>query len=398
MINVVLGGLFQFGQFGIGFMNRLAHEVYVLSPQDIIKGEHDHSVNPWSALLEGHNFLLALAFAIGICGSLLFALYLKRKPLFQKIGAFLDKATIIAPDIIRIAFGASLLMSAYHGALFGPEQPLSGFVGAEILKWILIITGVSVVAGFRVRFFGLVSILIWQYGLITEGMHMFTYINYLAEAIAIILLPVQFLTLDKFIYKLRGKKPPVESFGKYSLTITRFGFALALLYTAIDVKFLNAALPLEVVNQYELTRFFPFTPLFIVLGAGLVEILIAVLYGAGLLRRMTTLIFLVFVTLSIIFFKESVWPHYLLLALGVGIFLHEPDPLALDGMAWLNGKPCHNKKIENKSSSSKLDLHTSSTSHPRTATSKSPIKTSQSKPKATKANASSQTAKKIKIS
>lgn len=345
MLNNLLSGFLWF-----------AHEVYVLSPQDILKGEHDHSVNPWSALLEGHNFLLALAFAIGILGSLLFALYLKRKPIFQKLGAFLDKATIVAPDIIRIAFGLSLVMSAYHNALFGPEQPLSGFVGSDILRLVLVVTGICVTLGFRVRFFGLVSILIWQYGLITEGMHMFTYINYLAEAIAIILLPVQYLTLDKLIYKLRCKKPPVESFGKYSLTITRFGFALALLYTAIDVKFLNAALPLEVVNQYELTRFFPFTPLFIVLGAGLVEILIAVLYGAGLLRRVTTLIFLVFVTLSIIFFKESVWPHYLLLALGVGIFLHEPDPLAMDGFAWFNGKEKEAKNEQRTINKQKNDL------------------------------------------
>ena len=156
MLNNLLSGFLWF-----------AHEVYVLSPQDILKGEHDHSVNPWSALLEGHNFLLALAFAIGILGSLLFALYLKRKPIFQKLGAFLDKATIVAPDIIRIAFGLSLVMSAYHNALFGPEQPLSGFVGSDILRLVLVVTGICVTLGFRVRFFGLVSILIWQYGLIT---------------------------------------------------------------------------------------------------------------------------------------------------------------------------------------------------------------------------------------
>ena len=30
------------------------------------------------------------------------------------------------------------------------------------------------------------------------------------------------------------------------------------------------------------------------------------------------------------FFKEDVWPHYLLIALAVGIFLHKPDQLTMD--------------------------------------------------------------------
>jgi hypothetical protein len=55
------------------------------------------------------------------------------------------------------------------------------------------------------------------------------------------------------------------------------------------------------------------------------------LYMAGLLQRFTTVIFLLFMSLSLMFFKESVWPHYLLIALGIGIFLHKPDMWAADG-------------------------------------------------------------------
>ncbi len=93
---------------------------------------------------------------------------------------------------------------------------------------------------------------------------------------------------------------------------------------------MDTALSLDVVNRYHLTHYFPFDPLFVVLGAALIEVTVALLYMAGLLQRFTTVIFLVFMSLSLIFFKESVWPHYLLIALGIGIFLHQPDKWALD--------------------------------------------------------------------
>lgn len=318
-------------------IDRFAHEVYVLTPNEVSKYEKVRDVNPWKALLEGNNLWIAIGFAVAIGASLLVAAFLKRTSFFQKVGAFFDKATVIAPDIIRIAFGASLIFSAQHNALFGPELPLTDFMYSGLLRVILLVSGIALVLGLRTRLFGIVALLIWIMSFFTKGWYMLTYTNYLAEAIAVIMLPVHTLSLDRWIYKLRGLKVPKPSFGEYGLTVTRIGFAFALFYTAITVKFIDAAVPLEVVNQYDLTRFFPFTSLFIVLGAGLVEILIAVLFAAGLLRRMTTIIFLVFVSLSIVFFKEAVWPHYLLLALGIGIFLHKPDSYALDKY-WFNGK------------------------------------------------------------
>ena len=93
---------------------------------------------------------------------------------------------------------------------------------------------------------------------------------------------------------------------------------------------MNTALTLDVVNHYHLTQYFPFKPLFIVLGAGLIELIVSLLYITGLLQRFTTVIFLVFMTLSLLFFKESVWPHYLLIALAIGIFMHKPDIWAAD--------------------------------------------------------------------
>jgi uncharacterized membrane protein YphA (DoxX/SURF4 family) len=122
----------------------------------------------------------------------------------------------------------------------------------------------------------------------------------------------------------------IESSNNWGMPVARVLFGFALLYTAISVKIVYPAEPLQVVNQYHLTNFFPFDPGFVVLGAGLTEVLIAVLYMLGLLQRLTTIVFVTFIVLSLLYFKEAVWPHYLLLGLGIGIFLHKPDAWSLD--------------------------------------------------------------------
>jgi uncharacterized membrane protein YphA (DoxX/SURF4 family) len=263
-------------------------------------------------------------FAAVIGALFLLTIYLKSKPFFRKIGTAIDAATVFAPDIIRIAFGASLLFSASHGALFGPELPLHSFVFGKLIQALLWVSGTAIIIGLWSRVWSALMVIVWFVALLTKGPYILTYANYLGEALAIILLPLQRMTVDYIITdKQKANKMMVLS--KYSMPVARILFGLSLLYTAVSVKFMDTAISLDVVNHYHLTRFFPFDPLFVVLGAGLIELTVSLLYIAGLLQRFTTIIFLVFMSLSLLFFKESVWPHYLLIALGVGIFLHKPD-------------------------------------------------------------------------
>jgi uncharacterized membrane protein YphA (DoxX/SURF4 family) len=158
---------------------------------------------------------------------------------------------------------------------------------------------------------------------------MLTYANYLGEAIAIYLLPYQHMSID-FLFTKKRTQAKRMKFERYSMPIARVLFGFSLLYTALTVKFMDTALSLDVVNHYNLTRFFPFDPLFVVLGAALIELLVSLLIITGFLQRFTSVLFLAVMTLSLIFFKESVWPHYLLIGLGVGVFLHRPDVWSLD--------------------------------------------------------------------
>ncbi len=314
----------------INWAPTFAHEVYVLSPKQISQDQQAHSPNIWQALSSFHNLRIFILGGLLTLAIFALAIFLKSTKPAQKLGKFIDKATVFAPDIIRVAFGVSLLLSAFHHALFGPELPLNNFPAPRIAGAILYVLGIGLVLGIFSRWLAAASIVLYVVAFTVKGWYMLTYINYLGEALAVYLFPRQNFSLDKLIAKLRHVKERSPRDEKYSMPVARLLFGFSIIYAAINVKFVTANLSLDVVNRYHLTHYFPFDPLFIVLGAGLVEILIGLLYMLGLLQRFNTVFFLIFLTASLMFFKEDVWPHYLLIALAVGIFLHKPDTWAID--------------------------------------------------------------------
>jgi len=306
--------------------------VYVLTPGRVNIDNQINSPGVFSALSSSGNLRLFIFYLVLTLAVLAFALWLKSTRPFQRIGRFINRASGFAPDIIRVAFGASLIFSAANNALFGPELPIDSFPLPDLLRTGLLVAGVGLTLGIFTGYFAWAAVLLFVFGLLDKGTYMLTYVNYLGEAIAIILLPRQRFSVDRLIRKIKTAKSKAKTLRleKYSMPVARILFGLSLLYTAIDVKFLGSALSLNVVQRYNLTDYFPYDPLFIVLGAGLIESLIALLYIFGVLQRFNTVFFLIFLVLSLTFFNESVWPHYLLIALAVGIFLHKPDIWAAD--------------------------------------------------------------------
>lgn len=309
---------------------RFAHEVYVLDSQQISTDQQVHKIRPWEALSNSHDRQIFILYGLAAVAALGIALYLKSLPFFKRLGKFIDRATYFAPDVIRVSLGLSLVFAAHFHSVFGPELPAGSFFFHQMITPFLYISGVALVLGLGSRLFGLLVSLFWLLSFVDRGWYMLTYVNYLGEAIALILIPRQNISLDSLIIKVKKTKPAYE---RWAMPIARWLFGFSLIYAAVNVKFVTAALSLDVVNRYDLTRYFHFDPLSVVLGAGLVECLIAVLYILGLLQRINSIVFVAFIALSLVFFKEAVWPHYLLLGLAGGIFLHKPDHLALDG--WL---------------------------------------------------------------
>lgn len=311
----------------MGLLHYFGHEVYVLSPSEISRDEHQQGADVWHALASAHDRSIFIAYSLGVVVGVVVLLYLKRQRLFKRIGKLIDKGTVFAPDFIRVVFGLSLIFAARHQAVFGPELPIDSFSFHILIAPFLYIVGVLTVLGIATRWLGIAASLFWLFTFIDRGWYMLTYANYLGEALALVFLPRQNFSLDKLLTKPSAKLMKYE---QWSMPVARILFGFSLFYTALNVKFAASALPLDVVHRYDLQRYFHYDPMLIVLGAALVEILIAALYMLGFLQRVNSLIFIAFITLSISFFKEEVWPHYLLLALAVGIFIHAPDLLSLD--------------------------------------------------------------------
>lgn len=333
------------------FLPKFAHEVYVLTPDQVSNDKSQEGVNLLHALTNRHDLYIFIFITLVLPVVLGLVIFLKMTNPFQKLGKWIDKATIIAPDIIRMAFGASLILSAMNNAVFGPELPLSNFPAPNFLKFALFTIGFALLLGVFTRIFAWLSLILWCFIFAIQGWYILTYANYLGEAIAVILLSSQMISFDSLLAKLRHKKLPKGPFEEFSMPISRVLFGFALLYAAITVKFLNPAVALDVVTRYNLTDYFPFDPLFIVLGAALTELGLAILFMMGFLRRFISVIFLIFLSLSIIYFKESVWPHFLLIGFGVGIFLHKPDIWAVDKY-FFTGKSSKKKTVKNPKMSS----------------------------------------------
>lgn len=304
-----------------------AHEVYVLTPSEVRADEHSPKVRLLDSLSSSNNLKFFILFVVAISLFLLLSVLIKSRSPFKRIGAFLDKCTAFAPDFIRVVFGVSLIFSAQHQAVFGPELPTAGFSYYPLITPFLYICGVALIIGIKIRLFAILTAIFWLFTLLDRGWYMLNYLNYFGEALAMILLYRQKYSLD---YVLGGAKKKAAAHEQWSMPVARILFGFSILYAAINVKVVTTALSLDVAQRYELSRYFHFDPLFIVLGAAFVESLIGILYILGLARRLNSIVFVTFITLSILFFKESVWPHYLLLGLAIGILLHKPDVLALD--------------------------------------------------------------------
>ncbi len=143
---------------------------------------------------------------------------------------------------------------------------------------------------------------------------MLGYANYLGELILFVILGGQWF-------------PKLE---KYAFLILRICFGASLIFASFYAKFIHSNLALQTVNDYHLTDYFHFPPLFLVLGAFCVEALIGLCLALGLEIRFMTLLFTFFLTLSILFFGESVWPHLILFGVNIALFCHGYDKYTLE--------------------------------------------------------------------
>ncbi|HRH94108.1 MAG TPA: DoxX family membrane protein, partial [Candidatus Peribacteria bacterium] len=249
----------------------------------------------------------------------------------RKLDPVLVKMKHYAPAVSRMTVGLSFLAGAYYQASYGPELPMAPAFGAytPVAVGVLAFIGVLIIAGLWTRFAAAVAFCFYFYAVYRNGAYMLTYTNYLGELIVLLLIGGHKLTVSG------APHPRMEALSEklkpYSFFILRVFFGIALIYTSMYAKFQHSTLAFDVVEKYHMTSFFPFEAHFFVLGAGIIEIVIGMFFVLGIEIRFTALFFLFWLTSSLIFFGESVWPHIVLMGIPVALLMHGYDKFSLEG-------------------------------------------------------------------
>ena len=320
-----------------------AHEVYVLQPGVIAHDVVDTSLNPFTAIPSNIAYFTEWT-GIVVIVLIVLAMISANKSLQRFFVPSLLYIKKFAPLVARLTLGCSLFASGYFQDIFGPELTLAAEYHhlAVPISYLFMVLGVCIVLGFFTRIAAIISLMLFAGAVLTYHSYMFTYVNYLGEMLIMLILGGGIWSFDHHWHRLQFLQklfyPLHRLFEKYGFFILRVLFGISLLYASAYAKFLHSNLALDTVNDYHLTQFFHFTPLFLVLGAFLIESLIGVAIILGFAIRFFTLFFLVFLTMSILYFGESVWPHLILFGVNIAIFLHGYDTYTLGAKLFKKSK------------------------------------------------------------
>lgn len=306
-----------------------AHEVYVLSPEVVFNAMQSPPLAVIDIILQhtGQFFFWAFITAWAILTVLSISVSKRAERLLTPILTPLKR---YAPFVARITLGSAMMMSAYEGAMFGPELPMSAFVpltAIPLAKFLLFTAGLAITIGFLTRLFALGLILAYLWMWIPYGWYMLTYINYFGEMLIALIVGNAALAFDSLLHHLYPHTiHRIVRWGEqHAFLILRVTFGISLIFASFYAKYLHAELAIMTVTEYGLTAYFPFDPPFLVLGAFAIELLLGVFILFGVEIRFGSLFLLFWLTLSLLYFKEAVWPHIILAGGALAIFMHGYD-------------------------------------------------------------------------
>ena len=238
--------------------------------------------------------------------------------------------------VLRVALAASFLASAYFNAFLGPEIPLSSLPAGTWFAPLLFILGIFLLLGLFTEIVSMLGLLLLGIATYVNGEYMLTYFNYFGVFVALLLFGSRIFSLDQYITKTTAF---VKKYRKWELPIIRITYGISVLYPAIVIKILHPSIIVEIVEKYHLSDIhwlFPADPLLISLGTGLAQILIGLCIIFGFETRLNSFLTFILYALSILFFKEAVWPHYILLALALYLTINDGGEWSIDN--WIERK------------------------------------------------------------
>jgi uncharacterized membrane protein YphA (DoxX/SURF4 family) len=299
-----------------------AHEVYVLSPETIANDIATPSQNPLLAILNHEMQVVLWGFVVLVAVLTIFFASITHR-LEEFFAPYFVHMRPHAPLVARVTLGVCLMFSGYHAALFGPELPLGTDMWAKLMQATLFVSGALITLGVAVRPAALAAGAVFAFGVATWGSYMLNYANYLGEIVVVFMLAA---------VATRKRLEP------YAFLALRVAFGVSVVYAAVYAKFWYSNLAISTVYQYQLTNYFHFDPLFIVMGACIIEILMGIFFIIGFEIRHTALFFLFWIFLSLLYFGESVWPHLVLVGVNLALFMYGYDKWTVEGRFFNRGR------------------------------------------------------------
>lgn len=316
-----------------------AHEVYVLPSETIQQALMTPAFSEWSVITQNSDQFVLWAFIGALVVFCVFFISISRS-LENALDPLLAKLPPYAPLVGRVTIGLALIAASYYGALFGPELPIRETFGAltDAVRTLLVVAGIMITVGFHPRIASIFVLTLFGVEVFTHGIYMLTYMNYLGELIILLILGAHILAFhSKHVDKLRAPKwflRAKNTLTPYAFLILRVAFGISLIYSSVYAKVIHNQLALSVAYAYpDVVHFFGFEPHFLVLGAALIEILIGLLFVLGIEIRFTSLFLLFWLSLSLWYFGEVVWPHLILIGIPIAFIFYGYDRYSLEG--WL---------------------------------------------------------------
>ena len=311
-----------------------AHEVYVLDPTTVAQAMAAQSPNPFGAIAHNQPLFILWGFISFVIFSTVVAVSAFR--VFEKrLDPTLFALKRYALPVVRMTLGLCVIALAAMGNIYGSELFLTTLFGSatDIARILLGAVGIAIALGFYTRVMAALVLALYAYSAIPLGSYVLTYTDYLGAAIAVTILGGGRWSLDN-LFRLKGPEflnRLVRPLSPYAFPILRMCFGWGILWASVYAKFIHSQLALDVVTQYNLTRFFPFDPLFVVLGALIVEFILGLMVFSGVALRWSLFFLAFWLTLSLLYFKELIWPHGILFGIAIALLLHGYDRYSLEG-------------------------------------------------------------------
>lgn len=307
-----------------------AHEAYVLTAKQFQAGLATTTPNPFAPLVDpAHLQIFLLTAAAVFISYVLVFLWSASKPA-EILDRLVRKAKIFGPLIIRLAISSSFIYAALSNAILGPELSLAALPWGAAVRFLLFLCGLMILFGIFTELAALVALGLFVYATTAFGAYMFTYANYFGEIIVLLLFGSRHYSFDRLFF---GAKLWMQKLRKYDwleIPIVRILYGVALIYAGYTIKFAHQILTIDVYNEYHLVNFFHASAAYIAAGAGLAEIMIGLFIILGFNMRWTVIISLFFITLSILYFRELLWPHLMLYGISLSLLINSGDRWTLD--------------------------------------------------------------------